>query len=134
MHGCYTRVRRGEARRLSRGFQTNGSYQFASEYGPANLGKHYGRVLNPSATVRHAIKMQWDYSVPVGRGRRFGASLPGWLDGAPGGWELNGVGRIQARTLTFGNVRLIGMTPDELRRRYYYPSATSSILGRGSDS
>ena len=30
---------------------------------------------NPTANVRHAIKMQWDWSVPVGRGRRFGTDM-----------------------------------------------------------
>ena len=32
------------------------------------------------------------------------------LDGIVGGWAFNGVGRIQARTVNFGNVRLVGMT------------------------
>ena len=106
-------------RRLSRGFQINGSYQYALETGSAFLGRHYGRVSNPTANVRHAIKTQWDWSVPVGRGRRFGTDMDRWLDAIVGGWEFNGAGRIQARVLNFGNVRLVGMTADELTRRMY---------------
>jgi hypothetical protein len=107
-------------RRLSRGFQINGSYQYALETGSAYLNKRYGRVSNPTANVRHAIKMQWDWTVPVGRGQRFLAGLHPILDGVVGGWEFNGTGRVQARTLNFGNVRLIGMSVDELTDEYYY--------------
>jgi len=107
-------------RRMSRGFQINGSYQYALETGSAFLGRHFGRVSNPTANVRHAIKMQWDWSVPVGRGRHFGTDMPGWLDAALGGWEFNGAGRIQARTLNFGNVRLVGMSVDDLTKEYYF--------------
>jgi hypothetical protein len=107
-------------RRMSKGFQINGSYQYALENGSAFLGRHYGRVLNPTANVRHAFKMQWDWSVPVGRGRHYGTDMPTWLDMVLGGWEFNGAGRIQARTLNFGNVRMVGMTLDELTSEYRF--------------
>ena len=42
------------------------------------------------------------------------------LDGMLGGWSFNGVGRIQARTLDFGNVRLVGMTPGRVQKMYKY--------------
>ena len=64
--------------------------------------------------------MQWDWSVPVGRGRRFGTDMNPWLDGVLGGWEFSGAGRIQARTINFGNVRLVGMTVDELTKEYHF--------------
>jgi hypothetical protein len=105
-------------RRLSRGFQINGSYQYALEGGSSFLGYRYGRVLNPTANVRHAIKTQWNYNIPVGRGQRFGENLNPVLNGILGGWEFDGVGRIQARTLNFGNVRLVGMTVGELTDMY----------------
>jgi hypothetical protein len=107
-------------RRLSRGFQINASYQYALEGGSAFLGRHFGRVMDPSANVRHAFKTQWDYSVPVGRGRRFGGDMNRLLDSIIGGWEFNGAGRVQARTLNFGNTRLVGMTRDELTSEYYF--------------
>ena len=68
--------------------------------------------------VRHAIKTQWDWTIPVGRGQRFGANMHPILDGILGGWSMNGVGRIQANTVNFGNVRLVGMTQDELQNMY----------------
>jgi hypothetical protein len=105
-------------RRLSRGFQINGSYQYALEYGSQFLGRHFGRVSSPTANVRHAFKLQWDWSIPVGRGRRFGTDMNPVLDAVVGGWEFNGAGRVQARTIDFGNVRLVGMDIDELTREY----------------
>jgi Carboxypeptidase regulatory-like domain/TonB-dependent Receptor Plug Domain len=105
-------------RRLSRGLQITGSYQYALEYGSVNLGKHWGRVSEPTDNVRHAFKLQWDWMVPVGRGRRFGTDMSAWMDALVGGWGFNGAGRIQANTVDFGGVRLVGMTVDELTKEY----------------
>ena len=105
-------------RRLSRGLQANVSYQYAVEGGSSFLGFRYGREMTPAANVRHAIKTQWDWEIPVGRGQRFGSSMNPILNGILGGWQFSGVGRIQARTINFGNVRLVGMTLDELTSAY----------------
>lgn len=105
-------------RRLSRGLTANVNYQYALEGGSAFLGFRYGRVLNPSANVRHAIKTQWDWTIPVGRGERFGNDMHPLLDGLLGGWSFNGVGRVQARTVNFGNVNLVGMSASDLQAMY----------------
>ena len=106
-------------RRLSNGLQVSGSYQYALEAGSSFRGFHDGRVLNPtSGSVRHAIKTQWDWTLPVGHGERFGADTNAVLNGIIGGWQFNGVGRIQARTINLGNVRLIGMTLDDVQKLY----------------
>jgi hypothetical protein len=107
-------------RRLSHGFAFNASYQYALEGGAVFHGFHYGRVLDSAANVRHAIKAQWDWSIPVGRGERFGGNMSGVMNAIVAGWQVNGATRIQARTLNFGNVRLVGMTPKELQKMYGY--------------
>jgi hypothetical protein len=107
-------------RRLSRGFAFNASYQYAIEGGSAFQGFHYGRVINPTANVRHAIKGQWNWTIPVGHGQRFGSNLNPILNGVVGGWEFSGAARIQARMEDMGNVRLVGMTHDELQSMYSY--------------
>jgi len=107
-------------RRMSRGLQVSGSYQYAREGGSAFLGFRYGREMYPSANVRHAFKGQWDWVIPVGHGERFGSDMAPWLNAIIGGWSFMGTGRVQARTLNFGNVRLVGMTADELQAEYYY--------------
>ena len=93
-------------RRLSKGLSASVNYQYAREGGSAFDGFLHGRTMTPSANVRHAIKTQWDWTLPVGRGQRYGTDLNPWMDGVLGGWSFKGVGRFQARVLNFGNVRL----------------------------
>jgi hypothetical protein len=116
-------------RRLTSGFQINGSYQYATERGSVNLGEHFGRVLDPTDNVRHAFKTQWNYSLPVGRDQRFGSDLHPLVDALIGGWEFNGNGRIQTRTVNFGNVRLVGMTTKDLTKMYEYRRVIDETTG-----
>jgi hypothetical protein len=105
-------------RRLSKGLSASVNYQYAIERGSAFDGFSYGRTMNDQGNVRHAVKIQWDWTVPVGRGQRFGSDLHPVLDGILGGWSINGVGRIQARTVDFGNVRLVGMSPKDVQKMF----------------
>jgi hypothetical protein len=107
-------------RRLSGGLAVNANYQYAVEGDASFLGFHFGRAMDPVNNVRHAIKAQWDWSLPVGRGRRYGADLNPILDGIVGGWEFTGAARIQAVTVNFGNVRLIGMSAKDLQTMYFH--------------
>jgi hypothetical protein len=106
-------------RRLSRGLQVNGSYQYAHESGSAFDGFRYGREMAATTDhLRHAIKTQWDWSVPVGRGQRFGNNMHPLLHAVIGGWQFNGVSRTQARMVNFGYVRLVGMTLKDVQTLY----------------
>jgi hypothetical protein len=106
-------------RRLSKGLAFNVSYQYAIEEGSAFLGFHYGRVMNPSGNnIRHAIKSQWNWTLPVGRGQRFGSTMNPILNGILGDWQFSGASRIQARMINFGNVRLVGMDEKDLQSMY----------------
>ena len=107
-------------RRLSKGLSFNTSYQYAHEGTSSFLGFHFGRVMNPLANVRHAIKGQWDWTLPVGRGQRFGTSLHPILNGIAGNWQFNGAVRVQARMVDFGNVRLVGISKEELQAMYKF--------------
>ncbi len=117
-------------RRLSRGLSANVNYQYAIERGAAFDGFSFGRTMVNQANVRHAFKGQWDWTLPLGRGQRFGANMHPILDAVLGGWSMNGVGRIQARTLDFGNVRLVGMTRAELTDMYKFYKRTNATTGR----
>jgi hypothetical protein len=106
-------------RRLSNGLAFNASYQYAIEGTATFLGFHFGRTLVPSnESIRHAIKTQWDWTIPVGRDHRFGRNLGGLMNAIVSGWQFNGAGRFTARTANFGNVRLVGMTRDEAQKLY----------------
>jgi hypothetical protein len=106
-------------RRLSNGLSLNGSYQYALEEGSSFLGFHFGRSSVPSnASIRHAIKTQWDWSIPVGRDQRFGRNMGSALNAIVSGWQFNGAGRFQRRTTNLGNVRLVGMSKAEAQKLY----------------
>jgi len=107
-------------RRLSKGLSANVNYQYAIERGSSFDGFSFGRTMTDQGNVRHAIKVQGDWTVPVGRGQRYGSAMHPVLDAIAGGWSVNGVGRIQARTINVGNVRLVGMTKDELQKMYKF--------------
>lgn len=111
-------------RRLSRGLTVNANYQYAREGGSSFLGLHYGRVMDPVDNVRHAIKAQWDWTVPVGRGQRYGTDMNPWLNGVLGGWQFSGATRMQSRMMDMGGVRLVGMTVDELEDLYEFRITT----------
>ncbi len=105
-------------RRLSRGLSADINYQYAIERGSVFDGFTFGRTMGDQGNVRHAIKTQWDWSLPVGRGQRLGSGFNALMEGLLGGWSFNGVGRIQARTVDLGNVRLVGMTKADLQKMY----------------
>jgi hypothetical protein len=121
--GAGTRAHSGQfefRKRISNGFAVTSSYTFSL----AELQQRYsfnkplewidqaGQVGN----VRHALKANWTWEVPVGKERKFGTDMNGVLDAIVGGWSVDGVGRIQTgEVLDFGNVRLVGMTQDELQ-------------------
>lgn len=107
-------------RRLSKGLSANVNYQYALERGSAFDGFSFGRTMVDQANVRHAIKVQGDWTIPVGRGQRYGSDMHPILQGVAGGWSVNGVGRFQARTINLGNVRLVGMSKKELQDMYKF--------------
>jgi hypothetical protein len=117
-------------RRLANGLSLNASYQYALEEGSSFLGFHFGRVSNPSnASLRHAIKTQWDWALPFGRERRFGRNLPGVLNAVVSGWQFNGAGRFQQRTTNFGNVRLVGMSLKDAQKIYQWEARPDPQTG-----
>jgi len=107
-------------KRLSRGLQFNTSYVFGKAYTSERYSLRKPRVKNlqtgNEGGVTHAFKANWTYELPFGQGRRFGAGAGPILDRIIGGWSFDGIARIQSgRMLDFGNVRLVGMTVDELQ-------------------
>ena len=122
-------------RRLSRGLSANVNYQFATEGGSQFDGFSFGRSwtdtpVTGNPTVRHSIKMQGDWTLPFGRGQRYGGNVNHAVNALVGGWSLTAVGRMQAVLQDFGNVRLVGMTKSDLRKMYKFytlPNASTGI-------
>lgn len=46
--------------------------------------------------MRHQFNANWVAEFPFGRGRAFGADMPGWLDQTIGGWQISGIIRMNS--------------------------------------
>jgi hypothetical protein len=88
-------------RRFKRGFSIIASFTWAKLFedtsflGPQISGYHIEHKLGGEDRPFHFnIAPIWD--IPVGRGQRFGTSVPRWADAIIGGWELAGNFNIQS--------------------------------------
>jgi hypothetical protein len=108
-------------KRMSKNLAFNTSYVFSRAYVEQRYGftkplediVQTGQVGN----VQHALKGNWIYTLPFGRDQKWGSHAGGFMDALIGGWEFDGVGRIQSgEMLDFGNVRLVGMTADDFAK------------------
>ncbi len=69
--------------------------------------------------LTHAFKLTLVYDLPFGQGRRFGSGVNGFVDRIINGWTFGLSSRIQSGQLVnLGNVRLYGMTRDEVQDIY----------------
>jgi hypothetical protein len=108
-------------KRLSRGLAFNTSYTWSDAF----VAQRYGfqkplediRQAGQVGNVQHAFKGNWIFELPFGKDQRWGGNASGLLNALIGGWEIDGVGRVQTgEQLDFGNVRLIGMSKDEFSK------------------
>jgi len=116
----YNSVQLELRKRLSAGLQFNASYVFGKAYASSRYSFRTPRMktldTGTEGGVTHAFKGTWTYELPFGQGKRFAAGAGPVLDRVIGGWSFDGIARIQSgRMLDFGNVRLVGMSVDELR-------------------
>jgi hypothetical protein len=103
-------------RRMSRGLLVQANYTWSKGLDSSRLSFRTPYETVTGSTLPHAFKVNWVYELPFGRGRALFNSSRVLIDRLIGGFEFQGTGRIQAgNLLNFGNVRLIGMTADDLR-------------------
>ena len=95
-------------KRFSHGYTFQVDYTFAKlmeamEFLNGTDAMPYETISSMDRPHRVAVSGIWE--VPVGRGRRFGGSMPGALNFVVGGWQLCGVVIRQAGApLQFGNI------------------------------
>jgi len=73
----------------------DGSALENSGYGgvdPNNFEPYTQRAVS-DFDIKHNFNANWVWDFPVGRGRSFGAGIPGWADQIVGGWQISGVWR-----------------------------------------
>ncbi|HXT71260.1 MAG TPA: carboxypeptidase regulatory-like domain-containing protein [Vicinamibacterales bacterium] len=107
-------------RALSGGLTLDANYVFARRLAATldTLKRERG-LYRSTQGVPQALKATVLYELPFGQGHRYASDVNRWLDGVIGGWSLNLSARVQTGTvLNFGNVRVVGMTQDELRKAF----------------
>jgi len=107
-------------RRLANGFQFDSSYVLGhateSNRFSFRMPRLMRRNVGEEGDITHAFKATAVYDLPFGRGRRFGSDVGGVMDRVIGGWQIAGTARIQSgRLINLGNVRLVGMTSDDVQ-------------------
>ncbi len=106
---------RGE-KRFSHGYTLQFAYTFsklmeATQFLNATDAMPYEIIGGLDRPHRLAASGIWE--IPVGRGRRFGASMPGVLEAVVGGWQLGAVvSRQSGGPLGFGNIIFNGNIED----------------------
>jgi Carboxypeptidase regulatory-like domain len=108
-------------RRMSGGLLVQGSYQYVmrsdqTSFYTLRTAGQYSRTSVP----KQSLKINWAYELPFGQGKP-------WINGIGrlgqmivGGWSIDGNLRAQSgNILDFGNVRLVGMTDQQLQDEYY---------------
>ena len=117
-------------RRMAKGLLVQGNYTFAKGFTNAFTSSSVVagqpstfRDMSLSKTVTpfnitHALKANWIYELPFGRGQLLGGNVGKAVDRMIGGWEFHGAARLQSGTpFNLGNVQLIGMTRQDLQKQ-----------------
>ena len=116
-------------RRMSKGLLLQGNYSFSksmSNYyaSSSSVFKNYFSLHDISLDkgigpydITHSFKTNFIYELPFGRGQRWLGDSHGLVNGFLGGWGFNGSIRVQSgNPVNFGNVQLVGMTREELKK------------------
>ena len=108
-------------RRLSKGLQFGVAYTYGISNGSSRLSFRKERI--PTAPdgnlggVEHALKMNWVYELPSGRGRKWLNDMKPGARRHPRRVEIS-MARAASRAgrlLDFGNVRMVGFTEKDIR-------------------
>jgi hypothetical protein len=120
-------------RRLSGGLQFDANYAvgrgYLSEHFSFRVPRELLRATGGEGDVSHAFKATGVYELPFGHGRRYANSINKALDYFVGGWQMSGTTRIQTgRLADLGNVRVVGMTMDEVQDAFKMRKVSDDIV------
>jgi hypothetical protein len=110
-------------RRLHNGLQFNSSYvlgnMFISQWFGFRKDRLMRRDTGVPGDITHVFKANVVYDLPFGRGRRFASNGNALVERLVGGWSVGVNARVQSgRLVSLGNVRLVGMTPDQAQEMF----------------
>ncbi len=105
-------------RRMAKGLLFDLNYTFSK--GLAGLFTTLRQSPSKAVTqfnITHALKANWIYELPFGKGKPFLGGVHGPLNYLISGWAINGGGRVQSGApVNLGNLRLVGMTRQDLQQ------------------
>lgn len=95
-------------KRLSKGLTLGASYTWSKFMEAVDLLNAFdptpAEVISPQDRPHH-LSVTGIYELPVGRGRRYGKSMPALIDGVAGGWQMQVIYQwMVGAPLAFGNV------------------------------
>ena len=109
-------------RRMSGGLLVQGSYQYVMRTDTTSFYslRQTSGVYTNTSTPKHSLKVNWAYELPFGQGKPVLGGVGRLGQMLVGGWSFDGNMRVQSgNILDFGNVRLVGMTDQQLQDEYY---------------
>jgi len=116
-------------RRLSKGLLVSTNYTYAISKGLSLQTQRLARFQVDTTGQPHEFKGNFTYEVPVGRGRRFGTDMNPILNGIVGNWQFSGNARIQTSRFRLTDVKLVGMTRDELAKEFKIRIYKDAVTG-----
>jgi Carboxypeptidase regulatory-like domain/TonB dependent receptor/TonB-dependent Receptor Plug Domain len=108
-------------RRLSQGLLVGANYTYGIKKVSSLQTLAYPRVEIDASDDRnapHAFKMNWDYEIPVGRGRRIGGSMHPVLDMILGNWQYSGAGLVKTDRYRMVGVKPEGMSIEDVQKQF----------------
>jgi hypothetical protein len=108
-------------RRMSGGLLIQGSYQYVMRTDTTSFSTLRSPGLyTATSTPKQSLKVNWAYELPFGQGRMWANGVGRLGQLIVGGWSLDGNIRVQSgNILDFGNVRLVGMSDQQLQNEFY---------------
>jgi hypothetical protein len=117
-------------RRMSKGLLIQGSFQRSFDrntWTQRSLREDWFYIPYTGNQPVNAFKANWVWELPFGRGRTFGSGVGAWGDRLIGGWEVDGVARVQSGTVyNFGGYRLVGLSEKDLQDIFKVRKVTGS--------
>jgi hypothetical protein len=101
-------------RRMAKGLLVQASYTWAKAFNLNVISFRAPWQKDLRNMLPHALKINWVWELPIGRGRALFNNSSTVVDRIIGGWQFQGATRIQSgNLLDLGNVVLVGMTDKE---------------------
>ena len=108
-------------RRLSQGLLVGANYTYGIKKTSSLQTLAYPRIEIDASDDRnspHAFKMNWDYEIPVGRGRRVGGNMHPVLDTILGDWQFSGAGVLKRDRYRMVGVKPEGMSIEDVQKEF----------------